>query len=59
MAANHFQNFHFKVAKLVVVLDDEAAKFTNDSVVHVEFATADINGWNVLRKTVKQVVGTV
>ena len=53
------KHFHFKVTKLVVVLDDEAASFTNDSVVHVEFVTADINGWNVLRKTVEPVVGTV
>ena len=59
MAANHFQHFHFKVTKLVVVLDDEAASFTDDSVVHVEFVTAVINGWNVLRKTVEQVDGTV
>ena len=42
-----------------MVLDDEAASFTNDSVVHVEFVTADINGWNVLTKTVEQVDGTV
>ena len=42
-----------------MVLDDEAASLTNDSVVHVEFFTADINGWNVLRKTVEQVVGPV
>ena len=53
------KHFHFKVTKLVVVLDDEAASFTNDSVVHVEFVPADINGWNVLRKTVEQVIGTV
>lgn len=59
MAANHFQHFHFKVTTLVEVLDDEAASFTNDSVVHVDLVTADINGWNVLRKTVEQVAGTV
>ncbi|KAM7448519.1 hypothetical protein ABFA07_003437 [Porites harrisoni] len=51
------KDFHFKVTKFVVVLDDEAASFTNDSVVHVEFFTADTNGWNVLRTTVEQVVG--
>ena len=52
MAANHYNTFPLQGHEArVVVLDDEAASFTNDSVVHVEFVTADINGWNVLRKT--------